>query len=93
LPWAKNLQTPSAFEISPDPFNPTNISRRIPFRTSLETPETHLQTFFADDVEVTEPGADRGPQAGSRLGVVVATARENSTREESSLSVFGMFPG
>jgi hypothetical protein len=40
----------------------------------------------------TEPGADRGPRAGSPHGVVVATGRSDTTIQRQGLASHGKFP-
>src|SRR6266852_2168495 len=56
--------------------------------STLEQIDEHVEVFEAVE-SVSEPGADRGPRAGSPLGVVDATGSDNSTVQSASLVIQG----
>ncbi len=56
--------------------------------STLEQIDEHAEVFEAIE-SVSEPGADRGPQAGSPLGVVDATGSHDSTEHSAALVIQG----
>src|SRR5438552_9281807 len=56
--------------------------------STLEQIDEHAEVFEAIE-SVSEPGTDRGPQAGSPLGVVDATGSHDSTEHSAALVIQG----